>query len=440
MSARSTDSGVYRGTSSRATTESGVRTAPFFDQGIFLVHLNRAKEEFRKGNYEEARRQFETAMKFRPNDAEVLSGLSLTLFHLGDLEDAERLTRGLLLVHPDSAPLLFNLGLILYKAGRDAEAREPLRRVVELSPAHRKAHLTLGLVLQRCGEHAEARQHFKLAGADSSSEGDGDDTVARTAKAAVRPVPPGQAPAPAVPAVKPENPVTTGVAAVLRSDRPAVAVTAPVAAASAVSVEPAPAVPEPVTAISTAKAPEAGLFTERPGGFLAAYCAGGVIVRKSAISGRTGTVLLSPEGYLKEPLAGLFAEGRGGGTLLLVDRGRAATRLTLDREFLSVDAFRLLVFESSLLYREDPAFEFRRHTGGPFLKLFGSGSLALAVHAAPGRFDVTPSEPLVLSARAVAAYGGDLLPEFLEEGSAADLGTGPAIRFVGTGYVLADGG
>ncbi len=294
MSARSTDSGVYRGTSSRATTESGVRAAPFFDQGIFLVHLNRAKEEFRKGSYEEARRQFETAMKFRPNDAEVLSGLSLTLFHLGDLEDAERLTRGLLLVHPDSAPLLFNLGLILYKAGRDAEAREPLRRVVELSPAHRKAHLTLGLVLQRCGEHAEARQHFKLAGADSSSEGDGDDTVARTAKAAVRPVAPGQAPAPAVPAVKPENPVTTGVAAVLRADRPApVAVSATAAAVSADPLPaPVPAVPEPVPA--PAKAPEAGLFTDRPGGFLAAYCAGGVIVRKSAISGRTGTVLLSP--------------------------------------------------------------------------------------------------------------------------------------------------
>jgi hypothetical protein len=51
---------------------------------------------------------------------------------------------------------------------------------------------------------------------------------------------------------------------------------------------------------------------------------------------------------------------------------------------------------------------------------------------------VTPSEPLVLSARAVAAYGGDLLPEFLEEARPT---SGPARDpFRGHGLRLADGG
>ena len=105
------------------------RSAPFFDHGLFLLHLNRGKEDLRKGLHDDARREFEEARRFRPNDPEVLSNLALAMFHLGHLEEAERTTRGLLVSHADSVPLLFNLGLILFKAGR-SEAREPLERVL----------------------------------------------------------------------------------------------------------------------------------------------------------------------------------------------------------------------------------------------------------------------------------------------------------------------
>src|SRR6185295_15125998 len=118
-----------------------------FDQGLFLLHLNRGKERLKRGEYDAARRELEDARHLRPRDPEV----------------AERLTRALLRTHPDSVPLLFNLGLILWKAGRDAEAKEPLARVLALAPAHRKAHLTLGLVLQRSGEPALASHHLRLA-------------------------------------------------------------------------------------------------------------------------------------------------------------------------------------------------------------------------------------------------------------------------------------
>ncbi|MCL4808366.1 MAG: tetratricopeptide repeat protein, partial [Thermoanaerobaculia bacterium] len=177
-----------------------MRNAPFFDHGLFLLHLNRGKEDLRKGLHDDARREFEEARRYRPNDPEVCSNLALATFHLGHLEEAERITRGLLVSHADSVPLLFNLGLILFKAGRP-EAREPLERVLALAPGHRKAHLTVGLILQREGRLEDARRHFDAAGSERRLETDGDDTIARTARAAAR----GRsAPDAPIPTVKPE--------------------------------------------------------------------------------------------------------------------------------------------------------------------------------------------------------------------------------------------
>jgi hypothetical protein len=110
----------------------------------------------------------------------------------------------------------------------------------------------------------------------------------------------------------------------------------------------------------------------------------------------------------------------------------------LEEEFVSLDPGRLLGFEASLAYREDPAFELRRAVA-PFLKLYGSGVVALAVGSEPARFEVTESQPLTLSAKAVVAFGGDLTPDLLEESDPlAEFGSGPVLRFTGTGYVLAE--
>lgn len=170
------------------------RSGAFFDQGLFLLHLNRGKEEMRKGHWDAARVQFEEARRLRAQDAEVLANLAFAYFHLGDLPDAERLTREVLTTHPGSPPLLFNLGLILYKAGRTAEAREPLERVVAAVPGHRKAHLTLGLVFQRLGDTERAKRHLRSAGADRRAGDEGDDTVSRAARAAHAAPPAGPGP------------------------------------------------------------------------------------------------------------------------------------------------------------------------------------------------------------------------------------------------------
>jgi hypothetical protein len=408
------------------------RPAPFFDHGLFLLHLNRGKEEMRQGQHEPARREFEEAQRLRPHDPEVLLNLSMTLFHLGQYGDAEKMTRELLASHPDALPLLFNLGLILFKSGQDVEAEEPLGRVLALSPTHRKAHLTLGLIRQRAGDSDEAQRHFRMAGAELKDGAEGDDSVSRTARAAAKQNGKGDATARTrpTPTVKPEPLDVLGSGSRI-SPAPRIR---PVSTSGVWKIS-KKADTGPISGLAATIGP----FTPKPGGFLSAACAGGLRVRRGVIVGRSGLPEFDADGRLDPPLGELLIAASGDGTLLLADQGRVPFLKTLSNEFLSLEPTRLLAFETALSYREDPAFEFRNRIATPFLKLFGTGTVALSVVAEPARFEVEKGQPFTMAARAVVAYEGDLAPELLEESDPiAGLGAGPVVRFVGTGTVLAD--
>ncbi len=491
------------------------RPAPFFDQGIFLLHLNRGKLEFRRGNYEDARREFEDAQRLRPHDSEVRSNLAFTFFHLGLYAEAERLTRTLVEVNPTSVPLLFNLGLILLRAGEPAQAREALEKVLELAPDHRKAHLTLGLALQRLGDVDAARQHLRQAGADRNPGGGDDDTVSRTARraAAVR-----VAEAAEAPPVKPESfdvrgegpNIDTAPVTVSSRQETAAAAGAPAPEAAlrepspngpqtgrvSIPAEPVPSAPVAAGASTEGRADEAPRsataippvettdsrwraktqpairlsdylpgtagaedrqspelasrapgaaraatpFAVAAGGFLESNTKDGLLARRGVLTGRRGAPALTAETTLTGALSKLLVKASGAGTLLLVEKGRTPLIQELAGEFLSVDPARLLAFEESLSYREDPAFEFRKQIPLPFLKLYGEGAVALAVSSPPARFEVEPGSPLSLSASSVVAYAGDIVPELMEGfDPLSELGGGPMFRFSGSGYVLAEG-
>lgn len=413
-----------------------MRNAPFFDQGLFLLHLNRGKDDLRKGLHDDARREFEEARRYRPNDPEVCSNLALATFHLGHLEEAERITRGLLVSHADSVPLLFNLGLILFKAGRP-EAREPLERVLALAPGHRKAHLTVGLILQREGRLEEARRHFAAAGADRRAEPDGDDTITRTARAASE----GRTVAgAAAPAVKPE---AFGAAA--PHAEPSTQPISPLAAPPPRDAPPPPVEPLPVPPVSKEATPSPSprphapppAFVVRPGGVVAADACGGILVRRTALTGRTGAVELTPDDSLAGALNRFFVRAAGAGGVLLLDPRRGVHILHLRSEFLSADPARLFGFDGALTFREDPAFEFRRQIALPFLKVFGTGCVAFSTAGEPARVEVAPETPLTLSSRSLLAYGGDVAVELVEDADPlAELGGGPVLRASGAGYVL----
>jgi hypothetical protein len=407
------------------------RPAPFFDHGLFLLHLNRGKEELRKGHYEVARREFEEAKRLRPHDPEVLLNLSITLFHLGGFVEAERMTRELLVAHENAVPLLFNLGLILFKSGREGEAREPLERVLALAPAHRKAHLTLGLICQRAGEGERAQKHFRMAGAELKDGAEEDDSISRMARqAAAMPArPPGSA-VPQPPPVKPEP--ADSMAGAGRPLGVSGSWSRPISGTFRVGRR---SDSSPGLALVTPVGP----FSPKAGGLLAATTGDGLRVRRGTIVGRTGRPVIESDPRLEGTAGSLLVKASGAGCLLLGDAGRVPFVRTLSRESLSVEPTRLLAFEETLVCREDPAFERRRGTDRPYLKLTGSGAVALSGISEAARFEVEWGQPLTLLQKVVVAWGGELVPELLETPEAGSgFEAGPVIRFVGAGYVLAD--
>ncbi len=404
--------------------------APFFDQGIYLLHLNRGKEELRLGNYEEARRELENARRFRAQEPAVLANLAFALFHLGQYEEAEKITRDVLASFPSSVPLLFNLGLILFKAGRFGEAREPLERVLQILPAHRKAHLTLGLVFQKMGLGDLSAEHFRTTGAGKVVGAEDDDTLSRLARTAADGAGEGaiQKAEATTPIVRPERFLDTHpIQAPVERARPPQ--TSWTEAGRAGAVE------------SGAGPKASGPFQVSAGGLLSARTGTGIVVRQEAVTGRRGFPVLEEEPGLSASLERLFLRASGEGSLLLAHPSRQPFLIQPGGGFLSADPTRVLAFESSLGYREDPSFEFGPPGTHPFLKFLGDGVVALAVVSEPARIPVSTAEPLLITKANVVAYIGDLEAETVDPSARyPELGNRPLCRFTGNGAVVVDVG
>jgi uncharacterized protein (AIM24 family) len=139
---------------------------PPLDQGIFLVHLSRARKHLAEERFDLARQELELAELARPNDEDVLNLLSVIEFKRGYYHEAAQAARALLEKNPSSAVLHCNLGLILFKAGVLGEAEQELRKAVDQKPDHVRSHLYLGLLYRMRGKLGLAVEHLKFAGAN----------------------------------------------------------------------------------------------------------------------------------------------------------------------------------------------------------------------------------------------------------------------------------
>jgi uncharacterized protein (AIM24 family) len=138
---------------------------PSTEQGVFLVHLARARKLLRDEQYDVARKELELAYLARPNDEDVLNLLSVIEFKRGYYNEAAQAARALIKENPGSPILHSNLGLILFKAGVLGEAEGELRKAIELQPDHVRSHLYLGLLYRMRGKLGLALEHLKFAGA-----------------------------------------------------------------------------------------------------------------------------------------------------------------------------------------------------------------------------------------------------------------------------------
>lgn len=138
---------------------------PSTEQGVFFVHLARARKLLKEERYDVARKELELAQLARPNDEDVLNLLSVIEFKRGYYNEAAQASRALIKENPGSPILHSNLGLILFKAGVLGEAENELRRAIELQPDHVRSHLYLGLLYRMRGKLGLALEHLRFAGA-----------------------------------------------------------------------------------------------------------------------------------------------------------------------------------------------------------------------------------------------------------------------------------
>ena len=137
-----------------------------FDQGLFLVHLNRGREHFDKRSFGDAAEELEEARRLRPDDDSVLNLLGLAYFKQEKYKEADSVYRKLIDLNPESYTLHFNLGLVCCKTFDLDNAEAIFLRALELKPENQKTHFYLGNIYEKKKQFYNAIFQYRKAGAN----------------------------------------------------------------------------------------------------------------------------------------------------------------------------------------------------------------------------------------------------------------------------------
>jgi Flp pilus assembly protein TadD len=132
-----------------------------------LLAGNRA---FDAGNYADARKSFEAAVKKNPNDAQAFANLGLACEKLGDKPAAETAYKSALSIKPNFETAAVALSSLQIDAGRIDEALAVLRGCLAKQPGSAPLHENMGVALATRGDQdsatAELEQAVKIAPSD----------------------------------------------------------------------------------------------------------------------------------------------------------------------------------------------------------------------------------------------------------------------------------
>jgi tetratricopeptide (TPR) repeat protein len=118
---------------------------------------------FKKGQTDEAIRQFQTTLRLNPRHAQAQYNLGIAFASKGQWDEAIRQYREAIRLSPDYAEAHNNLGSALGNRGQMDEAIRQFREATRLKPGYAEAHNNLGLALNLKGQIEEAITHFLRA-------------------------------------------------------------------------------------------------------------------------------------------------------------------------------------------------------------------------------------------------------------------------------------
>ena len=117
----------------------------------------------RKGQIDQAIREFQTTLRLNPRWAEAHYNLGILLVRKGRIDEAIDQYQEAIRLYPDYAEAYNNLGIALSRKGQMDEAARQFQEATRRNPDYAEAHYNLGLALGLKGQIAEAISHFEAA-------------------------------------------------------------------------------------------------------------------------------------------------------------------------------------------------------------------------------------------------------------------------------------
>jgi Flp pilus assembly protein TadD len=126
-------------------------------------HYNLGNLLARAGQIDEAMREYQEAVRLKPDYAAAHNNLGFALARKGQMDQAIRQYQEAIHLKPDYAGAHYNLGFALVRLGQTDEAIRQLQEAVRLKPDYAEAHYSLGNELAKKGQIDEAITHYQEA-------------------------------------------------------------------------------------------------------------------------------------------------------------------------------------------------------------------------------------------------------------------------------------
>ncbi|MCM2254835.1 MAG: tetratricopeptide repeat protein [Vicinamibacteria bacterium] len=431
------------------------------DEGLFVAHFERGREQFDAGRIGEAEKDLVEACLIRPRDQRVLNLLGLVYFKQQKYAKAEEVYRRLAVESPDVPTLFYNLGLIYFKLGRLEEAETAFQKSLELGPENAKIEFYLGSIYEKLHRFQDAIYRYRHAGASLMVRRVEDKIAAGPGPAA----PPARPAAPAVArprAPLPPLPRSTADTAEFRVDSVKQALHEQDDAATLVPGKRVEKVSPALLARSAAtdtnrfkvtesadadarrlepatKHPVLGSFRPLERGLLEATFSGKLFIKQGTIYSYSGNLTF----WVKEKRPG----GRnplviisGSGRVLLTDGDREITFVHVtEDEQVFVEPGHLLACEETLTPRYVPLVP-----GVEYVVFEGRGSAALSIASKALSLSVTPDLPVSVPYSAIITWSGRLQATLIDDPHLREMILPPArrdeplLRIEGAGRVLVE--